>query len=298
MEFTNKDCVVYTSLIGEHEGLNSQKYIKDSNLRHICFTDDRNLTSIDWEIIHVDKIFPCDFYRSQRNLKVRPHLILPQYKYSLYIDNTVLLKRRSEEFIEMIINNQNLKEDEPFFCLPYHSQFNLINEFNACLNNNLDDRTRIYEQLNDYIQSYVLGLKQKAYWGAILFRSHNHHEIKKLSEIWFAHVCRYSRRDQLSIIHSSKQTHIDLKGFSLKNSNSEFHKWPVTNNIRKNREYQNNNLEFIPYEILEGLNKKINYKDIQISELKDKLNRINKLNPISILFIILKKTKKILNNFR
>ncbi len=296
MEFRNEDCVVYTSLIGEHEGLNSQKYIKDSNLRHICFTDDKNLSSKEWEMIYVEKIFPNDLYRSQRNLKVRPHLILPKYKYSLYIDNTVLLKRRSEEFIKMIIHNQNIKEDEPFFCLPYHSQFNLINEFNACLNNNLDDRARIYEQLNSYMRTYVLGLKKKAYWGAILFRSHNHKDIKKLSEIWFAHICRYSRRDQLSIIHSSLQANIELKGFILNNGNSEYHKWPVAKNIRKNREYQNNNLELIPYEILEGLTKKIIYKDIQISRLKEKLNRFNKFNPINLLLIIFKEIKKFLYN--
>ncbi len=292
MEIKSEDFVVYTSLIGDHEGLNSQPYIKESNLRHICFTDDRNLSSIDWEIIYVNKIFPRDFHRSQRDIKIRPHLILPKYKYSLYLDNTILLKKRSEELIRMIINDQNLKESEPFFCLPYHSHFNLINEFNACLNNNLDDRIRIYEQLNDYTKTYVLGLKDKAYWGAILLRSHNHKDIKKLSEIWFAHICRYSRRDQLSIIHSSYQSKIDLKGFNLKNSNSDFHKWPIAKNIRNNREYQNKILESIPYEILESLIKEINYKDNEILKLKEKLNKIYKLNPL----IILKKIKKYLYN--
>ena len=292
MEIKSEDFVVYTSLIGDHEGLNSQPYIKESNLRHICFTDDRNLSSIDWEIIYVNKIFPRDLHRSQRHLKIRPHLILPQYKYSLYIDNTVLLKKRAEELIEMIINDKNLREDEPFFCLPFHSQFNLINEFNACINNNLDDRIRIYEQLNHYTKTYVLGLKNRAYWGAILLRSHNHKDIKTLSEVWFAHICRYSRRDQLSIIHSSYQSKIDLKGFNLKNDNSDFHKWPITKNIRKNREYQNEVLETIPYDILESFTNKINYQDSEILKLKEKLNKIYQFYPINLV----KRIKKFLFN--
>ena len=282
MEFTNKDCVVYTSLIGEHEGLNSQKYIKDSNLRHICFTDDRNLTSIDWEIIHVDKIFPCDFYRSQRNLKVRPHLILPQYKYSLYIDNTVLLKRRSEEFIEMIINNQNLKEDEPFFCLPYHSQFNLINEFNACANNKLDDQLRIYEQLNDYIKTNLDALKKRAYWGAILLRNHNHKELVKLSEIWFSHICRYSRRDQLSIIHASLQAKISLNGFELNNSGSEYHVWPITKKKRNNRTHKTNYIDHIPHNYLEVMSNKILENEKLLLKLEKNKYRNNFLKILNL----------------
>ena len=294
MGFNNQDFVVYTSLIGENEGLNSQKYIKESNIRHICFTDDRNLSSSEWEVIYIENIFPNDFYRSQRNLKVRPHLIFPQYKYSLYIDNTVLLKKNAEKFIKMIIDDQDLNEEEPFFCLPYHSQNNLINEFNACLNNNLDDRFRIYEQLNDYTKYYLLGLKERAYWGAILLRSHNHKDIKNLSEIWFAHICRYSRRDQLSIIHSSYQAKINLKGFTLNNGNSDFHKWPITKNLRKNRKYKNNNFELVPYEILERLIEEKKYKDIQILKLKDKLNKINRLNPVFFIKKIIKIIKNLL----
>ena len=214
--------------MGENEGINSQPCFHSSKLRHVCLTDDPNLRSNDWEIVLVDRIIPDDCHRSQRYFKTKPHIIFPNYKYSLYLDNTIVLKRKTEDFLRMIFENKSISENDPFFCLPYHSQFNLINEFNACANNKLDDQFRIYEQLNDYIKTNLNALKKRAYWGAILLRNHNHKKLVKFSEIWFSHICRYSRRDQLSIIHASLQANISLNGFELKNSGSEYHKWPIT----------------------------------------------------------------------
>ena len=80
LEFNESEYIVYTCLIGENEGLNIQPHIKNSKLRHVCLTDDKNLSSNDWEIINVNRIFPKDCYRSQRNFKIRPHIIFPDYK--------------------------------------------------------------------------------------------------------------------------------------------------------------------------------------------------------------------------
>lgn len=255
MEFRDKDFVVYTSLIGNNEGLNSQPFLRKSNLRHICFTDDKHLFSEDWEIIYVENILPLDFYRSQRNFKIRPHLILDNYKYSLYIDNTVVFKKTPEEFINMIINSKNLNPLQPFVCLPYHSQFNLIEEFNACSENSLDDQLKIFEQLSDYIKISSENLKRRAYWCGILLRNHNNKIVKSFSEIWFTHICRYSRRDQLSVIHAALQAGLDLRGFELENDNSDFHKWPITKKKRTNRKFQKKYVDLIPLNYLEKLDK-------------------------------------------
>ena len=123
MEFNNEDIIVYTSLIGENEGLNSQPLIKNSDLRHVCLTDNKNLISDEWEIILVDRIFPHDCYRSQRHFKIRPHFIFPNYKFSIYLDNTVVLKKKTEDFLRMIITDNSIKSNDPFFCIPYHLNF-------------------------------------------------------------------------------------------------------------------------------------------------------------------------------
>ena len=291
MEFNKDDFIVYTSLIGENEGLNKQPFLQHSGIRHVCLTDDKNLISNDWEIIYVDRIFPNDCYRSQRNFKIRPHLIFPNYKYSLYLDNTIVLKKKTDDFINMILNDQFANDKDPLFLIPYHSQFNLINEFNACLTNNLDNQIRLYEQFNDYLKTDINLFKKSAYWGGILLRNHNHKEIISLSEIWFAHICRYSRRDQLSIIHACSQSKVKLKGFKLNNASSEFHKWPITKNKRKNRQYINKHIDLIPYDIVESLSNSLQKKEKEIIALNKDLKKISLFNPIYIIKIIFNKIK-------
>ena len=300
LDFNDDNLIVYTCLIGDNEGLNAQPFFSSSKLRHVCLTDDKELKSNDWEIILVDRIIPQDCYRSQRNFKIRPHIIFPNYKYSLYIDNTVVLKKKTEDFLEFITNEIAILKNDPFFCLPYHSQFNLINEFNACANNHLDDQWRIYEQLNDYIKTNAKPLKEKAYWGGILLRNHNNIEVIKLSEIWFSHICRYSRRDQLSIIHSSLQSKITLRGFQLSNSSSKFHDWPITKTKRKNRNFKNNYIEYIPNNYLENLEIKIKENEellLQVEKYRKIKNLLIKSLKFENLFFMLKKFFKKFFNY-
>ena len=182
----------------------------------------------------------------------------------------------------MIFDNKSISKNDPFFCLPYHSQFNLINEFNACANHKLDDQLRIYEQLNDYIKTNLNALKKRAFWGAILLRNHNHKKLVKFSEIWFSHICRYSRRDQLSIIHASLQAKISLNGFELKNSGSEYHKWPITRKMRYNRTHTINYIDHIPHNYLEVISNKIIENENLLLKLEIKKDRNILLNIIKL----------------
>ena len=191
----------------------------------------------------------------------------------------------------MILKKKDIKNEEPFFCVPFHSQFDLINEFNACLENRLDDQLRIREQLDDYMETNILEFKKKAYWGGILLRNHNHKEVIDFSEIWFAHICRYSRRDQLSLIHSSSQSNINLKGFYLENSNSNYHKWPITKNKRKNRVYSKNYLNKIPFSLVEDLEKTLKSKESEIEKLNEEINSY-------LILKIFKKFKKYLSKIK
>ena len=247
--------------MGEHEGLNEQPQIKFSKLKHFCFTDDINLKSDCWEMVYVSKLFPRDPHRSQRNLKIRPHYFLKDYKYSFYIDNTIVLKDTAENFIKMIINDKKLDDKYPNIFLPFHSfRIDLMREFKECANLKLDTQSRIYEQLNDYLNINSEYMKHKPYWGGIIFRNHNNKDLINFSEIWFANVCRYSKRDQLSLIHSAYQANIKLNGFYLENSFSNFHKWPIKKKILHGK--TNNILRII-------------FKKVILQGFKNKLKKIS-----------------------
>lgn len=264
--------------MGEHEGLNDQPQIKFSKLKHFCLTDDRNLRSNYWEMIYVDKLFPKDPHRSQRNLKIRPHLIFRDYKFSFYIDNTIVLKDKTENFIEMIIKGKEIDYEKPNIFLPYHSFRNdLLSEFYECADLRRDSKVRIYEQLNDYLEINSDYLKSKPYWAGLLFRNHNNKDLIKFSEIWFANICRYSKRDQLSLIYSSYQAKVKLRGFFLENSSSEFHIWPVKKKLDKFKIKDDLLIDCIPQKYILNLSRKLISKGkipIRLGERKNILQII------------------------
>ena len=264
--------------MGEHEGLNDQPQIKFSKLKHFCLTDDRNLRSNYWEMIYVDKLFPKDPHRSQRSLKIRPHLIFRDYRFSFYIDNTILLKDKTENFIEMIIKGKEIDYEKPNIFLPYHSfRSDLLSEFCECAYLRRDSKVRIYEQLNDYLEINSDYLKSKPYWAGLLFRNHNNKDLIKFSEIWFANICRYSKRDQLSLIHSSYQAKVKLRGFFLENSSSEFHIWPVKKKLDKFKIKDDLLIDYIPQKYILNLSRKLISKGkipIRLGERKNLLQII------------------------
>ena len=292
LSIKNDEFIVYTVLLGPSESINIQPQIKYSKLRHVCLTNNKNLKSNDWEFIYIDPILPHDNHRSHRNFKIRPHLIFSNYKYSLYLDNSVILKKKSEDFINKIISDLKICADENFFYLPFHSQkADLLSEFNETASRNLDNQIRFYDQLNHYIKTDPIYLQKKPYWGGILLRNHNHKDVINFSEIWFSHVCRYTLRDQLSLIYSAIQCNLEIKGFKLDNKLSEFHIWPVENDRRVNRQYNEKLIDHIPYNFIENLTKKIKENEDQLNRIEYEKKIINQIFPLNIIRYIFFKLK-------
>ena len=258
MQFNKDELIIYTVLIGSNnEGLNSQPHIKDSKYRHVCLTDNKSLISNDWEIINVEPIFPKDASRSQRYFKLKPHIIFPNYKYSLYFDNTIIFKVKIEEFLDEILTDKIINENQPFFLAPKHSyRKDLISEFKIALKYNRANHFKIYEQLNHYVNTNNKILKKRPYWAGIILRNHNNEKIIKHSEIWFSHLCRYTRRDQLSLLYAAQQAKITIYEFKIDNRKSEYHTWPIELK-KRNKKCEDDLTDLLPTRIHEKTEKLI-----------------------------------------
>ena len=195
-----RSACVYTTLIGEYEELQEQPLTTSSRLPFICLTDDPDVKSETWQIRHVKPLFGMDPIRSQRALKICPHEYLPAFDTSLYIDNCVLLKIKPEQLIERYLGDSGC-------CLPEHSfRESVLDEFLEVEAQSLDDPGRIFEQLNYYTVEFPELLKERPYWTGILLRDHRNPQVRAMLELWWAHVQRYSRRDQLSINVALKES--------------------------------------------------------------------------------------------
>jgi hypothetical protein len=217
---------VYTALIGGYEQLNDQPVALLSEIPFICLTDDPELKSTTWEIRYTPRMLPLDSVRSQRAMKIRPDVYLPEFDASLYIDNTILLSQTPELIFESYFSAGG-------FSVPSHSyRESVLDEFEAVAQGCLDHPSRLIEALERYKLICPEVLFEKPYWAAILIRDHRHPLIHGINEFWLSQVLQYSRRDQLSLNRTFKEFGYSPKTIPIDNHQSWFHSWPHLSNRR------------------------------------------------------------------
>jgi hypothetical protein len=269
---TARRCV-YTSLTGGYERLVEQRMAARSTIPFICFTDDPHLKSESWQIRVVEPLFGSDPSRSQRDIKIRPHRHLTEFDASIYIDNSVIMDAPAEEIFERYATDRGI-------AVPLHSfRETVLDEFNAVARHQLDDQTRIYEQLNHYALESPHVLEQKPHWCGVMLRDHTSDAVQTFGEIWAAHVYRYSRRDQLSFNYALDRAGVIPLNIEINNHKSWFHRWMADTgrDLDANKREASRSLQPLVARVraLElELRKKTEHVD-ELTTLIDKLQRTN-----------------------
>jgi hypothetical protein len=214
-----KKRAVYTALLGGYEVLGEQPTSAGSEVDFICFTDDPDLTSTSWDIRYIHALFPLDLFRSQRAIKIRGHESLSSYSETLYIDNSVLLKQDPA----VILDNWLLEGDVAISAHSYREK--VIDEFDEVLALSYDDPHRVNEQLLYYAELCPNVLLERPFWNGMIARRHTN-EVQTMMDLWFDHVLRFSRRDQLSANAAFSQSPTAVVTIEQDNNFSEIHQWP------------------------------------------------------------------------
>lgn len=212
---------VYTYLLGGYDELLAQPVASASDADFICFTDDPELHSETWRVEMVEPRYPTDLVRSARSLKILGHPVLDDYDVTLCIDASVLLRQRPEQIVSSWLT------EEVDMALPQHSfREQVLDEFDEVVRLNYDDRSRVHEQLLSYSVSDPDALTQKPLWTAIMVRRRTP-AVTETMRLWFDHVLRYSRRDQLSVNVAIARTQLRVRRVVLDNFDSDIHQWPA-----------------------------------------------------------------------
>lgn len=211
---------VYTALLGEYEEISEQPVARESDVDFICFTDRDDLTSETWTIVQVELPLPFDLVRSQRHFKIRGHALLDDYDETLYIDNSVHLEADPAVILDSWLDGAD-------FAVSRHSfRSRVIDEFDEIIRLNYDDAGRVNEQLLHYAEAYPDVLLEQPYWNGMLARRRTP-EVAETMRIWFDHVLRYSRRDQLSANVAFSLGPVAVRAIDENNNVSPWHRWPV-----------------------------------------------------------------------
>lgn len=197
---------VITSICGGKDTLREHK--NKGNAKFIAFTDTQKENK-KWEIRPAyDK-----FADPRRNSRIHKILI---HKYStadvsIWIDGNIKLLVTPEEMVAKYLDGY----DMAMFAHPNRNC--IYKEALKCCELKLDDIELIIEQAKHYEDSEY-GKEKGLCEGGIIIRRNNE-KTKALNERWWADYCRFSRRDQISLMpaidYSMVNINIIPEGFRL-----------------------------------------------------------------------------------
>jgi hypothetical protein len=211
---------VYTALFGGYEDLGEQPIARETDIPFICFTDDPSLASETWQIELVQPQFPFDMVRSQRDVKLRGNAKTRSFDSTLYIDNSVRLSKTPDLILDEWLDGAD------YAACRHSYRERVVDEFDEIVALGYDDSSRVQEQLLHYAALYPEALYERPYWNAIIARR-NTAQVQEMTTLWFDHVLRYSRRDQLSANVAMSLSSLKVRSIEQDNWLSDMHAWPV-----------------------------------------------------------------------
>jgi hypothetical protein len=188
--------VVYSAIFGNKDEIKEiePQYLAD-NVDALMFTDNKNLKSKSFRVIHVKPRFSDSPHLSSRYYKILPHRFMNafnQYGCSLWIDGNrrltcdpnILLKSINKNPIAVGTHHRTEKRDA-------------YDEAEHCIKLRKDDPKKIKAQVNFYKSE---GMPKKfGLWGCpIMLRNHNDQRCINFCERWWDELLLRSKRDQIS----------------------------------------------------------------------------------------------------
>ncbi len=206
--------VVYTAIFGNYDVLN--KVPHNINCDFVCFTDNSQLKSKKFDIRLVESTH-SDSTRNARMYKVLPHKFLSEYKYSIWIDASMKLKKNfdPEKMIEKYLKN------EKFAIFKHDERDCVYDEFEICIKHKRDNVVVMQKQRDFYKESNYpkhTGLVSSGF----IIREHNDPHISNFDDMWWKEICKFSKRDQLSfnyVAHKINLHYTKIEGNIFNNKN-------------------------------------------------------------------------------
>ena len=225
--------VIYTCITNNYDSLEEiacYKYV-NKDWDYICFTD--NETYINKKQIGIWKVRPLVFNeldntRNNRYHKINPHIILPEYEESIYIDGNLNIL---SSYIFKEIKHRNLN-----LLLPKHLSNNCIfEEYKFAYREKIDKRSLIRKGWKIIKKSGMP--RNYGKWECnLIYRKHNKPEIIEIMKEWWNFVKTYAKRDQLSFSYLMWENGIKIEDNSIPNTRTlikDFYVFPHKKSYEK-----------------------------------------------------------------
>ena len=188
-----KRLAVYTALTGGYDTLRQPESERDG-VDYFCFSND-----IREERIGAWRIRPIPFedsdpVRVSRFPKLNPHLVLPEYEASLYVDANVLVTAELDAATDRVLASGTLCA-----MVPHPDRKGTFEEGLFVLRHSMGEPFKVYRQMRSLIQT---GFRDDAglFVCSVIFRRHLDPKVIAFSEAWWRGFQAGAKRDQLSVM--------------------------------------------------------------------------------------------------
>lgn len=189
-----KRLVIYTCITGAYEELKDPLSV-DGSVDYVCFTDNEELCG---SVRGVWKFLPVPFIgrtpaETSRYCKLRPHLLFPEYEYSLWMDGNVTiadsgLYSRLNEMMDGGVLAAGLK---------HGSRDDIYDEAYRILYGRRERLLPVMKTVK-FLRRSGMPRHFGLYENNVIFRRHSSPEVVAFDEMWWNMFLRLCGRDQLS----------------------------------------------------------------------------------------------------
>lgn len=184
--------VIYTCITGDYDDVREPEYIS-SNCDYVLISEAPPKKGSIYKWIELSKIIPeeiKDPIYQNRFCKMHPHLIFPNYRFSIYVDGNITITSEIEKFVDDLKSARIGVPGNNF-------SNNYYNHALRAVKMGGDNVETFLEQITDY-HNQGMPMDIGSYLCNILIREHNHPICVKMMEEWWSEYLKYSKRDQMS----------------------------------------------------------------------------------------------------
>ncbi|MEO1554815.1 MAG: glycosyltransferase domain-containing protein [Pseudomonadota bacterium] len=182
---------VYTTLFGDIDDL-SPILNPVPGVDYLCFTD-RPIDVAGWRTVQVLGE-TGDNNLNAKIFKIQPHRYLHDYTHSLYVDANTVVLGRLQELIDLC------RAGGDFVMWQHPLRMDVYSEANTIVAHRRHSPGKILDQVACYAED---GLPSDTgmFEASFIWRRHSAPIMQDLMAQWWGHICRFSKRDQLSLAY-------------------------------------------------------------------------------------------------
>lgn len=174
--------------------LNRADINQSDNIIYTASSDDYPIRRKDIKSFGNENIFQRGVMEAKR-YKILPHLFFPNKEITIWIDSNIYLKISSQEAIDRFLGDADIA----IFKHPYRST--IWEEFNTLMNDErFKKETWMQSQMKEQEEFYRKeGMPEDTgLWECNFIIARNIPKVNRFMETWWAEICRWQWRDQLS----------------------------------------------------------------------------------------------------